>query len=601
MKEKKVFNHLYIDVFFIILIFLYPIVSKVFFQLPSNQFEVYFITLLSLWMLFKPMYSKLFLKQIFFFDVAAAGLFLYTAIHFYLLSEASMYYNKLWVYLSYFLVFYMFRWVLGSGTRTKFIIHIVLFLIVFTCLMQSVIGILQHFSILKVKNEYFSLLGSFSTPNFFGVYLGFGFCVLAWYLFVKKPAHRVLYILGVFFMIVFGVLIVISNSRGAWLSIAASLIIIAITSKNVIDYLKNLGIIKLFSGIILMVFLLAVTSKYLYNLNPESADGRSFVAKIAFQEITKRPLLGYGLFSFPGEYNKAKATYFKKEKRSWEEMKNATYEFNPFNDYLLIAFELGVMVLILVLGLIILVIVNFKADPETRIGLGLFVGICIFALFNSPLNSIQIMLVGLFSFALLVRYGDSQTVPLKQFIILKSGLKTVVFFTGCLGIYCTIIKLDSDKRFKDYGRINDFLDKKELIYLSKLTDYNFYSEYALGKKLYMNGYKEEGLSFIESSFNKNSSPKVGKQLALCYIKDGNYKKAEDIFKFNIDVEPYRYEARMDLLNLLIKLNRNKEAFNLAQEIIDLPIKVPSEKVDDYKLRASKYVENNSLKAVENKH
>jgi hypothetical protein len=49
-----------------------------------------------------------------------------------------------------------------------------------------------------------------------------------------------------------------------------------------------------------------------------------------------------------------------------------------------------------------------------------------------------------------------------------------------------------------------------------------------------------------------------------------------------NVEPYRYEARMDLLNLYIETNQDAKAKEMANEIIKLRVKIPSAKIEEYK-------------------
>lgn len=597
MKDMSVLipqkKRILIDLFFIVLIFICPLILNVLFKYSYNNVKVSFVGLLSLWLMCKPLYSKLNFTYISLFDVGLWVVFIYTLFHFYLYSSASIYYYMLWVHIAYFFAFYMFRWVLQVESGSQFLIHFILLLVVFTCFLQSVIGILQCFHILKGNNNFFNLLGSFSTPNYLGVYLGFGFIILIWYLFIIKIKKTLLVLLGILGIILFGTLIILSNSRGTWLAIFGALIIFGITSKKFNVFIKKQTILKLTFGSLLVITLFFFGSKYLYSLKPESVNGRAFTAKITLQEIVKHPLQGHGLFTFAGKYNKAKANYFIKEPRSWDDMKVATYSFSAFNDYLLIAFEMGVLVLLVLLSLVVFVLVKIKFTPETRIGLTLFIALCIFALFNSPLYSIFITSVGIFGFALMLHFGKLQMFLLKPPLALKNGFRMLFFVIGCLGLFATCSKTINEKKFKTFGAIKNILDVKELVHLSKRTDDNLFSEYVLGKKLFDNGYIHEGIAYMEAAFQKSSAPRIGKQLAFCYIKEGNYKKAENIFKFNISVEPYRYEPRMDLLILFLKLNRYKEIVKMSQEIINLPIKIPSKKINNYKKTASKHAKNYS--------
>jgi len=76
-----------------------------------------------------------------------------------------------------------------------------------------------------------------------------------------------------------------------------------------------------------------------------------------------------------------------------------------------------------------------------------------------------------------------------------------------------------------------------------------------------------------------------------------YNEAEKIFTYNKNVEPFRFDARIDLLNLYLKTNQKQKARKTAKEIIDLPIKIPSKEIDLFKEKAKKYLENEQKKAM----
>lgn len=78
---------------------------------------------------------------------------------------------------------------------------------------------------------------------------------------------------------------------------------------------------------------------------------------------------------------------------------------------------------------------------------------------------------------------------------------------------------------------------------------------------------------------------------------GKYNKAEQIFIYNKNVEPFRFEARIDLFNLYLRTNQKEKARKTATEILDLPIKIPSKKINFYKEKAKRYLEDEQKKAV----
>ena len=72
-------------------------------------------------------------------------------------------------------------------------IQILLTSIVVLCFIESIIALLQYAHFIDVKNKYFTLLGSFSSPNFLGAYLGLSTSILIWWVFVKKTNEEMEY------------------------------------------------------------------------------------------------------------------------------------------------------------------------------------------------------------------------------------------------------------------------------------------------------------------------------------------------------------------------------------------------------------------------
>ncbi len=575
-----------LDLFFIASIFIIPLILKFLVDFNDVTVKTIMIAFWGLWGILKVGYSKLELEQLNLFDIGIFTITIYTLCNFYFLSEATVYYYKLWLYLGYIFLFFIFRWVLKTKEETK-LIHLVFFIIVGICFIEALLASLQYLNVINSRNNYFKLLGSFNSPNFFAAFIGLGFIILMWFFFVKKTQNNTLKIIGSLLLLLFSTLIIASKSRGTWLSITGSTLILLSSFNYSRKLLKKISLIKITLLLLTLISTIIISSKLLYNLKPDSVDGRSLITKISLQEIVKHPLKGHGLFSFARKYNAAKATYFSESPKSWEEIKHATYVFSAFNEYVLISFELGLIILSILIVLIALVILRIKYTHESRLGLCLFTYLCIWGLFNSPSESLAIMTIGIFSFALLFKDTSLKKIRAsKNFDII---LKVFIVSVGLLCIYSCSNKIIKTKKYQHYTSIKTKQDIKELIYLSKFTEDNSFSDAYLGTKLYNNGFTEKGFHFIHRAFKKSAAPRIGKRLALINTENKKYKSAEEIYKFNINVEPYRYEARMDLLNLYIKLNRRNDIIKLSNEIINFPVKIPSSQIDIYKKTASDYL------------
>lgn len=125
-------------------------------------------------------------------------------------------------------------------------------------------------------------------------------------------------------------------------------------------------------------------------------------------------------------------------------------------------------------------------------------------------------------------------------------------------------------------------------YISK-TEYKGEEYFVSGIVLIKNGYKNEGFSYMKTGFDLTGKPSLGRILAQFHQKKGDFDQAENIYKYNKNVEPYRFEARMDLLYLYQESKQSEKAKAMALEIITLPVKVPSQKITQYKNEAKHYL------------
>jgi hypothetical protein len=125
-------------------------------------------------------------------------------------------------------------------------------------------------------------------------------------------------------------------------------------------------------------------------------------------------------------------------------------------------------------------------------------------------------------------------------------------------------------------------------YISKIDDSG--EEYFMGGlTLTKNGYIEDGFNYLQTGFDRSGRPSLGRILANGLKHQKRYARAEQIYNYNKNVEPYRYEARMDLLHLFSEIKQYTKAKSMAIEIIRLPVKIPSPQIEGYKKKAKAYI------------
>lgn len=106
---------------------------------------------------------------------------------------------------------------------------------------------------------------------------------------------------------------------------------------------------------------LVLSGGLLFLLKPDSAKGRLFMWKISCQAVAESPLAGHDVGDFAGAYGEAQEKYFAKGNyEPWEEYVAGSPEY-AFNEYLRVAVEWGLVVMV---GLLLMVTVCLIVGVE---------------------------------------------------------------------------------------------------------------------------------------------------------------------------------------------------------------------------------------------
>lgn len=177
-----------------------------------------------------------------------------------------------------------------------------------------------------------------------------------------------------------------SDSRAAWMAIILSLLYFLC-----VKYEGNvIGIAGLLAGFILFSI---VCFPKIYHLKAESAMGRVYIWKTSLPIIKEHFLLGTGQDGFQVYYMKKQATYLQKDTIS-RFTRIAGETDNPFNEFIKITVEYGIVGLILFMTLLYYV---FHKNPNgafcTIPFKGVLIGILVFAFFSYPFMYVQFQLL----------------------------------------------------------------------------------------------------------------------------------------------------------------------------------------------------------------
>ena len=237
-------------------------------------------------------------------------------------------------------------------------------------LIQAGIATAQLCGTVATRHAYYDLTGSFPNPGPLGGWLCIALlaAVVLTVRFRKKRwgIWAALCVVGGLYI---GVMLLLTDSRAAWLGAAAGIFAMLCTlrfryKRPVLFSLAALALIGFF---------------FLYGYKKDSADGRLLVWRVSADMIARHPIAGYGVGTFPEHYMFAQADYFGRHpgSRFAAVAEQTSY---PFNELIGVTCEQGIVGGLLLMGLIGTVFLR-RGNTDGKI---LLIGIIVFGLFSYP-------------------------------------------------------------------------------------------------------------------------------------------------------------------------------------------------------------------------
>lgn len=254
------------------------------------------------------------------------------------------------------------------------------------------------------------------------------------------------------------------------------------------------------------------------------------------------------------------------------------------NDYLEITYETGIFGLLLILLLLTYGLYKNRLKDSTETSILIFLGVI--SMFSSIITNAFFWFAA--SIAIVKLYDTKSIGTFNKLPILQKLSGGILLVTAIfLMIYATL-------------RINAFYHLKQLN-PKTLSQTDIQSTNKRFKIIENNGIaafwhglilvdlykkKPKGLRKMLTGLQKHKTPSNTRKLALYYAFNKQPKKAEQLLKFNVGNQPFRFQPRYDLAKLQIHLKKYSEAKKNLKDLINLPEKIPSPKVDSLKHLAS---------------
>lgn len=444
-------------------------------------------------------------------------------------------------------------------------------------------GILQLYGILEPGHVLFKITGPFFNPGPYSGYLTLLLPVCLHSFFQSTGWARHLCLFSVLLMFC---ILPAAMSRSAWIAIFISVFWILSMNKGwwitFMRYLRK-KTAKAMGVLVAGSLVVAVAGVVMFQLKAESAQGRLLIWKNTCNVICRQPVMGYGVGTFPSVYGKEQAAYFASGKATPTEEHVAGIVEYAFNDYLQLALEGGVLLLILVLILGV-TIFHHGIIGKTYGFCGAILAFAVFALSSYPMQVLPFGIVLVIFGAICVtssrRYSDES----------RSIFPLCISILICIVACCMVWKLRNmpylQKEWKraDILYYSNFYNESIGKYQSLYSDLSGHPAFlwnyalALGEE---NKYSE-ACHILERQKLVSCNANIWNKQGFYYLMSGHYREAEQCFYYSLQLIPkriYPYYLLAKLYSTKGYYNREK-ALEMAHIVLTKEPKVHSNVIDE---------------------
>ncbi|MDC9722854.1 MAG: O-antigen ligase family protein [Urechidicola sp.] len=453
-----------------------------------------------------------------------------------------------------------------------------------TFTIELIFGFSQFLGLSSNLDSKFVLGGLFGNPGAFAGYLA----VLSPFLMVVVFYNKQLFksenfqYITIFLLFCSTILIIVSNSRGAWIAFIIGVGYVLFEKYRIGRYLSEKvksATARILTSIVLF-FTILVISIVLYNYKPQSAFGRLFIWKVSKTMAMEKPLFGKGFGSFSADFSKVQANYFLNNKGTSNEIQVADYVTCAYNDFLEMFIESGIIGLLLFVSILYFTLskkYNSKTSKYHISAKSSLISLLALSMVSYPFQLMPNILLLVIYLFIIFNTGQYKSIS----ISLKHN-KILVFFwivavsslvyigsRYMLGTYyfkkgyAKVLNQDFDNGLSNY--------KKAYVYLGNNGKFLFY----YGAALYLNKEYSKSVSYLQKAVELQSDPNAFITLGNSFKALKRYKKAEKAYQIAANIIPYRLYPKYLLANLYVKMGQTNKAIVMAKIILNSKEKVPT--------------------------
>lgn len=438
----------------------------------------------------------------------------------------------------------------------------------------SVQGLLQY-AYIVLPHTVFPITGPFENPAGY-VAVQCSCLPFSLYLCLHNKVSWPIRTVAIISSLVIILTIVLSGSRcGILAASVAIVVILALETKAVTCLRKH-------KPILLAIVLFFIVGVFLlYKLRPTSADGRLLVWSVCWEMIKDKPIIGFGINGFHANYMDYQADYMVAHPSSPYRMlaDNITH---PFNEYILLTVQFGIFGMAMALAALVLLIKSLwnKEGAFHSVGIAMTGSIVVMCQFSYPYHYAVVWFMTLI--LVIEAVPDRYMVPGKTIRYTLAG----VLFLSLIGVGCMLyhhlkwaemsrrcIAGQAERMLPHYEKMMPWMKWNPLFLYNYAAELNYVDRY------------DESLRLTEACMKTYNDYDVQILLGDNLEHIGQIKQAITVYRHASDMIPNRFIPLESMLNLYQKIGDTINARLIAKEILEKPVKVPSQQVEEIKRKA----------------
>lgn len=429
------------------------------------------------------------------------------------------------------------------------------------CLVLATYGILQYFGLFSFHSEH-KITGNYDNPAGFASTLCVGLPFAGFLL--EKGNKKYIRYAGWTVAVIIIIAVALSYSRAGIVSIAAVCTIL------LFQKLKQKRIWKcLLLGVVTLLLLSC------YWMKKDSADGRLLIWQCGIDMAKDAPWIGHGIGSFEAHYMDYQANYFQQHERGRFSMLADNVK-QPFNEYLTVLLDFGIIGLLVLLTLIGMLICCYKKKPdaEKRIALYVLISIGTFSLFSYPFTYPFVWIV--FFFCIFIITHEYIRRYLLAIPSIKNMLCLSVLVCSFVGIYQLVKRVQAEMTWNTVA-MRDLFQVRE----ATLHTYAMLESELGGNPYFL--YNYAAVLFEKNQYEKSlrvalKCRRYWADYDLELILGENYQRLHEpalagkYYQSASMMCPSRFLPLYKQFHLYRENGKDKQAFAVAEAIINKPIK-----------------------------